>query len=217
MYAQPPPRTNEGLPAGFVDGPADGSGNTRTIAALEQPFMNPQVVSPDGTVVLGQQGDRVQVLHMNRDGAPGVASVSYLADQRLRLFAPRFSPNGRWIVFEDGTEASPGALYVQPFPGPGRRRQIAPAGQTPEWRSDSREIIFRLIDAVWSIPVTVSASDISFGPPVRLFSGLRRPTGTTVASRGLAVSRDGSRIFAAQRVEQPEPNVIHVMTSALPR
>ncbi|HEY6121859.1 MAG TPA: hypothetical protein VIV66_18015 [Pyrinomonadaceae bacterium] len=30
-------------------------------------------------------------------------------------------------------------------------------------------------------------------------------------SQGLAVSRDGSRFFIAQGVEQPDTNVIHVM------
>jgi hypothetical protein len=42
-----------------------------------------------------------------------------------------------------------------------------------------------------------------------------RASAVNVASRGLAVSRDGSRIFVVQKVEQSEPNVIHVRTGAL--
>jgi hypothetical protein len=41
-----------------------------------------------------------------------------------------------------------------------------------------------------------------------------RPAPSTVAqSQSLAVSRDGSRFFLVQGVEQPEADVIHVMTT----
>ena len=50
-------------------------------------------------------------------------------------------------------------------------------------------------------------------PDPRPFAGLRLPPGTTLNFRPLAVPRDGSRIFFAQAVEQPNANVIHVATT----
>ena len=215
-YAQPVIASEADQPSAFVDGPADGSSGVRTIVELEDPFLNPQDVSPDGTAVLGQDGDDVKILRVNKNQGVSVDhSLSSLVDESQNVFGPRFSPDGRWVVFEEATEGIPGALYVQPFPGPGRRRQVTLAGQMPEWRRDGKEIIFRIRDAVWSVPITDSGGDLNFGPAVRLFSGLRLPAGSTTASRGLAVSRDGSRIFVAQRVQQAEPNVIHVMTGAV--
>jgi hypothetical protein len=55
---------------------------------------------------------------------------------------------------------------------------------------------------------------LSFGAPRKLFSGLRTGVSSTVTMQ-LAVSRDGSRIFYLQAVEQPESNVIHVRIGAV--
>jgi eukaryotic-like serine/threonine-protein kinase len=125
----------------------------------------------------------------------------------------RFSPDGRWIVYA-GMDSTYG-IYVQPFPGPGRRRQIAPAGNSPIWRGDGREILYRFGNAVWSVAVEHTGSDLRAGEPVRLFEGLRPAPGGILAAHGLAVSRDGSRIFVPQALEQPAGDVIHVMIGRL--
>jgi len=65
-----------------------------------------------------------------------------------------------------------------------------------------------------SVPVDGSDT-LTFGAPRKLFSGLRLPGGTVASSIPLAVSRDGSRIFWAQAIEQPESNVIHIKIGAV--
>jgi hypothetical protein len=62
----------------------------------------------------------------------------------------------------------------------------------------------------WSVRVHVAGSGLRFSAPVRLFSGLRSPAGSTGQSHLVAVSRDGSRFYFPQAVEQPNSDVIHV-------
>ena len=126
--------------------------------------------------------------------------------------SPRFSPDGRWIVYEAG-ERPDTALYVQPYGSPGRRKPIGTAGRFPEWRRDGKEIVFNRGDEVWSVGLTGTRDEPRFGPPQRLFSGLRLPAGLVLVSRPLAVSPDGTRLFFPQAVEQPSPEVIHVYTA----
>lgn len=49
-----------------------------------------------------------------------------------------------------------------------------------------------------------------------MFEGLRRAPAAVAQSQGLAVPRDGSRVFIVQSVEQPGTNVIHVMMPPAP-
>lgn len=81
------------------------------------------------------------------------------------------------------------------------------------WRKDGKEILYLDRDRVWSVRVNpsggeVRASDPELLFPVRSLEGGRRVNGIAQ----LAVSRDGSRIYYQQPVEQPDSDVIHVRT-----
>lgn len=120
-------------------------------------------------------------------------------------FDASFSPDGKSIVY-----AVYGAgIYVQPFPGPGRRIEIAAKGEDPVWRADGKEILYAEgLSAVMSVSVSGASS---FGPPQKLFDGLRRPLSSVTRSRSIGVSSDGSRIFWTQGVQQSGDGVINVM------
>jgi WD40-like Beta Propeller Repeat len=123
-------------------------------------------------------------------------------------FDASFSPDGRSIVYS----IRGSGVYVQPFPGPGRRVEIAANGEDPVWRRDGKEILYvERLSAVMSVSVSGMSGTLSLGAPQKLFDGLRRPLSSVVRSRSLGVSGDGSRIFWAQGVEQPEVGVINVM------
>jgi Tol biopolymer transport system component len=69
----------------------------------------------------------------------------------------RFSPDGRWIAFSSN-ETGRSEIYVQPFPGTGRKS--APistnGGSAPQWRSDGKEIFYLGADnRVMAVPVTL--------------------------------------------------------------
>jgi len=103
---------------------------------------------------------------------------------------------------------------VQPYPGLGRPQLVAPVGEVPEWRKDGREIIFIGPMGVMAVAVERAGGELRFSPPRNLFSGFRSSAGSTASDRPLAVSRDGSRIYLIEGVEQPDTNTIHIKTGA---
>lgn len=166
-------------------------------------------VSPDGKVALYSRGDRsVLAIDVNPGGRP--SSVVQTGEQ---IVNPRFSPDGHWIVYAAGPLGSRSlGVFVQPFPGPGLRRQISSNGNMPIWRKDGKEIIYMTIapHTIWSIPIGGSSADPHFGQPVQLFAAPAE-LNLVIGRTALAVTRDGSRILFPQAVEQPEDsNVIHV-------
>ena len=103
-------------------------------------------------------------------------------------------------------------IYVQPFPGPGLRKQIATNGRYPIWRGDGKEIVYYDQDHIWSVRVESSGAELRAAAPDALFP-VSTPPGLQAGRKPLAVSRDGSRIFFPQPVEQPaDSQFIHVMT-----
>lgn len=122
-----------------------------------------------------------------------------------------FSPDGRYVLYRVSRSEPSTGIYVQPFPGPGRRQQISAEGIDPVWRHDGKEILFWDDGAIWSVAVSGSAGALSFGQPQKLFGGTRRSGSSVALSRGLAVSADGSRIFWVQGADQPDDGVINVM------
>jgi hypothetical protein len=140
--------------------------------------------------------------------------VKELVHEDSLTFDARFSADGRSIVYA-ARENAVNSLYVQPFPGPGRRRQIAPEGTDPEWRRDGKEIVYLGPErVVWSIPIEGTSDAARFGKPVRLFGPVRTAT-AFAAARLLAVSADGARIFLPEAIDQSDAGVMHVMNGWL--
>jgi WD40-like Beta Propeller Repeat len=132
----------------------------------------------------------------------------------------RFSPDGRWIVYtasaagsERGGIYTGGGTYVQPYPGSGLRKQVTSRGNYPVWRNDGKEIVYldeyQGRNYIWSVPLTARGNEFQAGPPLPLFPA-RLPATTFGDLNFLAVSRDGSRFYIPQAVEQPDSDVIHV-------
>ena len=167
-------------------------------------------VSPDGNVVLFTGGAlATSVFAARLDGGGDPWPVLQTGE---RVFDTRFAPDGRWIVFEAYPDdvVTGGGIYVQPFPGPGLRRQISPSGQFPVWRKDGAEIVFLDEDQVSSIRVEEAGTDLRFLEPEPLFPV--RPHGGVEDVTLLAISRDGSRIYLPQPIEQIDSDVIHIRT-----
>ncbi len=170
-----------------------------------------QDISPDGKyILLFSLGSRLGMWVASLDG--DTQDKKALAPSGEMAFSPSFSPDGRWIVYtvrgKEGVFS--GMIFVQPFPGPGFRTQIFGARGFPIWRKDGKEIVIVDQRGVWSVRVESAGGGLRFGSPELLFTGLRWPVGAVARSSLLAVSRDGSRIYFPQAVEQPNPNVIYV-------
>ena len=128
--------------------------------------------SPDGRTLAfaGLGSDRsvdVWIMTMNGDH-----QVRPFVQTKFNESWPRFSPEGRWLAYvsdETGREE----VYVQPFPGPGRRVRISTdGGWAPVWSRDGRELFYRVGEenaAVMAVKVSAGATDLSPQKPELLF------------------------------------------------
>jgi serine/threonine-protein kinase len=127
--------------------------------------------------------------------------------------AARFSPDGRWVVYEVGLKSR--TLFVRASSGLGSPRQIAPDGARPVWRSDGKEIVYISGENVMSVSVQQAGGELRFSNSHILFSGIRSAPGLIRTDMPLAISHDGFRIFWLQGPDQPDANLIHIKIGAI--
>jgi eukaryotic-like serine/threonine-protein kinase len=113
----------------------------------------------------------------------------------------RFSPEGRWVAYQSN-ETGRNEIYVQPFPGPGGKKQITSGGGTsPQWGRDGRELFFLTPDrSLAAAPITMNGSAIEADKPVVLF--------TLPPESAYAASRDGQRFLVSKIVKEASPITI---------
>jgi len=199
-----------------VERPVTGEGTFRELA--KPPGMGRlEDISPDSkTLLLSRGALDTAVFSFRLDG--GQQAAKSLVQTGETISHARFSPDGRWIVYTasasgDAGIYSGGGTYVQPYPGPGLRKQVTSRGNYPVWRKDGREIVYldeyQGRNYIWSVPVAAPGGEFRAGTPSPLFPA-RLPATTFGDLNFLAVSRDGSRFYIPQAVEQPNSGVIHV-------
>jgi dipeptidyl aminopeptidase/acylaminoacyl peptidase len=209
--------TDDGKGLRVVERPVTGGGAVRELVTAAG-MGRLEDISPDGKTLLLSRGALDTAVYSI--GLEGVQKAKPLVQSGETISHTRFSPDGRWIVYTassvgggPGGVYSGGGTYVQPYPGPGLRKQVTSRGNYPVWRKDGREIVyldeFQSRNYVWSVSVADSGSEFRAGTPVPLFPA-RRPATTFGDLNFLAVSRDGSRFYIPQAVEQTESDVIDV-------
>jgi eukaryotic-like serine/threonine-protein kinase len=120
---------------------------------------------------------------------------------------PAFSPDGRWIAYVSA-EASGPNIFVQPFPGPGGKRQISSAGGThPAWSRTRPELFFQSADQRINIAsYSIEGDSFNADKPRRWSDAqlLIRPRGTAgVAGRAFDLHPDGVRIGGGVAPSEP--------------
>jgi hypothetical protein len=193
------------VPGALAEVSASGGGKIREIRKWPLDGVWPRSASSDGKSIAGI--DKANHIWASRvEGTPEEIAIRDMGKGTI----PQFSPDGRWILYSND------GLFVQPFPGPGPRRQISDENGPAAWRGDGKEILYVAGEAVKSIAVQGGPEPV-FGVPQKLFSGVRQNMSSVSrnATSPLAVSRDGKRIFWLQAAEQPESNVIHVKIGAV--
>lgn len=202
----------------LIQRPVSGSGEVRELATPSG-FARAFDVSPDGKALLFNRGAIDTGVFSARIEGPdgGKDDVKSLVQTGENIGASMFAPDGRWILYQASGRNS-GGIYVQPFPGPGLRQQIAGRGISPVWRKDGREIVYidqyQGKDYLWSVSVTSAGGELHPAPPTPLFP-IRLPADFLPDLAFIAISHDGSRFYVPQAVEQPQPSVIHVTTGWL--
>jgi hypothetical protein len=129
------------------------------------------------------------------------------------------SPDGRWLAYHT-QESGQQQVYVEAFPGPGRRIPISSTGGgSPVWRADGRELFYARPSregqarnagefdvALMAVTLTPGAT-LSLGQTRQLFAGrysMNNP------DRGFDVSPDGQRFLMLQ-ARRRAPDVITEM------
>jgi Tol biopolymer transport system component len=119
-----------------------------------------------------------------------------------------FSPDGRWLAFvsnESGREE----IYIQPYPGPGKKNLISTdGGREPVWSSDGRELFYRSGDKMMAVTIQ-AALEPAIGTPRTVFEG----SYVSYAGGGNSydVSPDGRRFLMVKSEEKTTPTQINVV------
>jgi hypothetical protein len=128
-----------------------------------------------------------------------------------------FSPDGHWVAYTSN-ESGRNEVYVQPFPGPGPKRQVSTeGGNEPLWPRKGHELFFRSGNKTMAVDIRTDPT-LTVGLPHSLFEG-NFHRGTPVWT--FDVSPDGQRFLFLQAVD-PDPaatqiNVILNFTEELKR
>jgi len=123
---------------------------------------------------------------------------------------PRFSPDGRWIVFRSD-ESGRQEIYAQPFPSGPKRQVSSGGGDAPVWSRDGTEIFYVAPDGrLNSVGVSVRGAELASSAPQPLFD-LRLAGSPWLDPRQYAVAADGQRFLVVRRVEDAGPEALVVV------
>ena len=192
---------------------ADGSGGrerlTNNQLTQSSDSWSPDSWSPDGQLLAFTELDRttgrdIWVLRLSdRTPQPFLRTPSNES-------APRFSSDGRWLAYVSD-ESGRYEVYVQPYPGPGGKRQISTGGGTePLWNRNGRELFYRSGNKMMAVEITTEPNFV-LGSARMLFEGgqYMPPTGPySYPFPNYDVSPDGQRFLMITKESKPQINVV---------
>ncbi len=165
----------------------------------------PSAVSADGKLVAYTGYGNRQVTGV----APIDGSRPPVVDDDGRDRANQaFSPDGRWLAYEEVVSDRP-QVFVRLMSGGGRRQVSATGGTQPRWTKGGRELVYRDGDAVYAVSFQPATGDP--GTPMRLFA--LRDAGRVNRDRtvGYDVTPDGSEFLMVEPVVRPEVQPVVVI------
>jgi len=78
----------------------------------------------------------------------------------------QLSPNQRWVVFQAAPDSGTvSGIFVEAFPGGGRRQQVAARGTIPSWSTDGTSLYYADDNILSVVDVTDADGALRFGPP----------------------------------------------------
>ncbi len=166
----------------------DGGSSPRKL--FELPRLTPAIaLSPDGRSVLSvtYNNNNWDVFRYSLDS--GAVPVPYLSGEGA--FAPKFSPDGKWVAVAAGGSAVQSEVFVRSFPNPAIRVQVsAGGGSNPVWSSDGSQVYY-------TVGNTLLRAKLAMAPTLRviardtvLTTALVNLNGGTLAAN-YDISRDG--------------------------
>jgi Tol biopolymer transport system component len=187
---------------------ADGSGGLQRLTTTEY-TQAPSSWSPDGQLLAFYErnpttGWDIWVLRMSDHKALPFLNTS------ANEGAPQFSPDGRWLAYVSDASGR-FEMYVQPYPGPGGKRQITTEGGTePMWNPKGRELFYRSGNKMMAVDIETQPSFAASKPHI-LFEGPYLPAPAMLPNYD--VSPDGQRFLMLKPAESAQgvPTQINVV------
>jgi serine/threonine protein kinase len=181
--------------------PVTGAGREELL--LETPQIKAAMDwSADGKFVLyrtvsSKTGNDLFALAMDEHKAFAVSQTDF--DER----DGQFSPDGRWVAFVSNESGRP-EVYVQPFPGPGRKQSISSnGGGQPRWRRDGKELFYLALDGrMMAVAIDIAGRQVVGSAPVALFAANVGAAVQTNNRQQYEVSADGQRFLLNTLVEE---------------
>jgi Tol biopolymer transport system component len=182
--------------ANIVQKRADGTGRETVVLSGPDPnaTLRPVDVTSDGRTLLA-------VSILGNQGVIGTIDVS--DPERSAEFRPlgfraesgRFSPDGRWIVYQSD-ESGKREVYVRSVQGADGQWQLSSgAGEEPIWTSSHIVYFSSAVDTYMKVRVTFAGGRPSFDQAEPLF-----PPATNRLASLYDASRDGRRFLSSRRI-----------------
>jgi serine/threonine-protein kinase len=195
--------------------PADGSGTPEVLHRAGF-AVDDGSWSPDGRVLaftgIEQSAER-QIWVVSQEGGKWTPRrfLPVPGSSAPGGFAPRFSPDGRWIAYTSSQESGAYEVWVRAYPGGGQRTQVSVGGgHDAVWSPDGGELFYRDGDRFYAVPVRL-APTFSAGRPRLLFTGPYLDRGVYSAPV-YGVTRDGQRFLVVQvGDEERAPRRFHLV------
>ena len=190
--------------------PSDGSGDAVPFPSSDSDT-EAHSISPDSKILAYYQ--RGRGTDRNRDiwtvPLDGQAEPQPFVATPFNERSPAFSPDGAYIAYVSD-ESGRDEIYVQPYPGPGRRVVVSrDGGREPVWSHDGTELFYRRGNEMWAAPVSLSGT-IQVETPQKLFEGRFVAERTASGSQTYDVAADG-RFILVQPTDQS--NQLHVVVN----
>ena len=175
--------------------------------------------SPDGRSLVFQRlnpttGFDLWALPLGHHEAP-TPIVQTDADER----SARISPDGRWIAYVSNTSGVV-EVFVQPFPGPGRRMKVSVrGGDQLQWRADGAELFYVALDGRLNAVAIKPAADplvLEIGNAVPLFPLGVGEAVRAVLGRNYVASADGQRFLVSRLVRETDAVPVRVVLNWRP-
>jgi eukaryotic-like serine/threonine-protein kinase len=184
---------------GIYSIPVTGSGQPERLVA-SQFLLWPGSISGDGRWLAYVEsnpvtGNDIWVAGLN----PVVAPQPIIQTPAIESY-PVFSADGRWLAYNIVENGTP-EVYVQPFPGPGRRERVTKGGgYSPLWAPDGRSLFYMSPDRRKIFVVSISVGDPIHVEQSEVFAE-GDFSGTTPVT-GYDVSKDGRRLLVTLRMPE---------------
>ena len=162
--------------------------------------------SPDGNSILCTCTQAVRLCQLFLE--PSGARLQIIPDAPQGLNGLRFSPDGRYVAFND-IESGQSEVYVASFPTFVTRRKISSGGgRFPVWVRGGKEILYRAGDGTLMSTEVRTSPQLSASTPSALF----KAPGTDAGR--FTVTADGNRFLlneVVQKAEGEKPDITVVL------